>query len=193
MAAINVDLPSVNRLFYLGSDYLAGGRTAGGLFSLVAKEPVSLLIAAGSSQIRSHYQRIEGFARVLKEKNVPYTLADVRTTQDDSDVAYEETREALSLHPEINYVYITTSGSAPGVCRAIAEAGKEKEILVIAFDDTQENKRLMKNGSIHLLLCQESFRQGYDSINHLFYYLVEGKVPKTAYYTHTVIKIRENL
>ena len=37
MAAINIDLPHVNRLFYIGSNYLAGGRTAGGLLSLMAK------------------------------------------------------------------------------------------------------------------------------------------------------------
>ena len=46
---------------------------------------------------------------------------------------------------------------------------------------------------IDVLLCQESFRQGYDAINHLFYYLVDGTVPKAEYFTHTVIKIGENL
>ena len=61
-------------------------------------------------------------------------------------------------------------------------------MTVIAFDDNKENKRLMKEGSIDVLLCQESFRQGYDAINHLFYYLVDGTVPKAEYFTHTVIK-----
>ena len=37
VAAINIDLPHVNRLFYIGSNYLASGRTAGGLLSLMAK------------------------------------------------------------------------------------------------------------------------------------------------------------
>ena len=46
-------------------------------------------------------------------------------TQDDSEVAYEATKRVLQEHPEINYIYITTSGSAPGVCRAL-RSGKEK-------------------------------------------------------------------
>ena len=193
VAAINIDLPHVNRLFYIGSNYLAGGRTAGGLLSLMAKGPVSLFVVAGSSNIHSHHLRIEGFAQVMKEKETAYTLVDVQATQDDSEVAYEATKRVLQEHPEINYIYITTSGSAPGVCRALEELERKKRVTVIAFDDNKENKRLMKEGSIDVLLCQESFRQGYDAINHLFYYLVDGTVPKAEYFTHTVIKIGENL
>lgn len=193
VAAINIDLPHVNRLFYIGSNYLAGGRTAGDLLSLMAKEPVNLFIVAGSSNIHSHHLRIEGFAQVMKERKTAYTLVDVQVTQDDSDVAYEVTKKVLQDHPEVNYIYVTTSGSAPGVCRALEELKRKEKVTVIAFDDNEENKRLMKKGSIDVLLCQESFRQGYDAINHLFYYLVDGTMPKTEYYTHTVIKIKENL
>lgn len=154
---------------------------------------MSLFVVAGSSNIHSHHLRIEGFAQVMKEKETAYTLVDVQVTQDDSEVAYEATKRVLQEHPEINYIYITTSGSAPGVCRALEELERKKRVTVIAFDDNKENKRLMKEGSIDVLLCQESFRQGYDAINHLFYYLVDGTVPKAEYFTHTVIKIGENL
>ena len=95
VAAINIDLPHVNRLFYIGSNYLAGGRTAGGLLSLMAKGPVSLFVVAGSSNIHSHHLRIEGFAQVMKEKETAYTLVDVQVTQDDSEVAYEATKRVL--------------------------------------------------------------------------------------------------
>lgn len=57
----------------------------------------------------------------MKEKETAYTLVDVQVTQDDSEVAYEATKRVLQEHPEINYIYITTSGSAPGVCRALEE------------------------------------------------------------------------
>ena len=77
--------------------------------------------------------------------------------------------------------------------QSAGELERKKRVTVIAFDDNKENKRLMKEGSIDVLLCQESFRQGYDAINHLFYYLVDGTVPKAEYFTHTVIKIGENL
>lgn len=193
VAAINIDLPNVDRLFYIGSDYLAGGRTAGGLLSLMSKRPVNLFVVAGSSNIHSHHLRIEGFAQVMKEKETAYTLVDLQVTQDDSDIAYEAAKKALKDHPEINYIYITTSGSAPGVCRALEELERKKGVTVIAFDDNEENKQLMKNGYIDVLLCQESFRQGYDAINHIFHYLVEGAAPKANYFTHTVIKIAENL
>lgn len=193
VAAINIDLPNVDRLFYIGSDYLAGGRTAGGLLSLMSKRPVNLFVVAGSSNIHSHHLRIEGFAQVMKEKETAYTLVDLQVTQDDSDIAYEAAKKALKDHSEINYIYITTSGSAPGVCRALEELERKKGVTVIAFDDNEENKQLMKNGYIDVLLCQESFRQGYDAINHIFHYLVEGAAPKANYFTHTVIKIAENL
>ena len=79
----------------------------------------------------------------------------------------EAAERLVQEHPEINYIYITTSGSAPGVCRALEELERKKRVTVIAFDDNKENKRLMKEGSIDVLLCQESFRQGYDAINHM--------------------------
>ena len=194
VAAINIDLPHVNRLFYIGSNYLAGGRTAGGLLSLMAKGPVSLFVVAGSSNIHSHHLPDRGIRSGDEgEGNGLHSGGCPRLTQDDSEVAYEATKRVLQEHPEINYIYITTSGSAPGVCRALEELERKKRVTVIAFDDNKENKRLMKEGSIDVLLCQESFRQGYDAINHLFYYLVDGTVPKAEYFTHTVIKIGENL
>ena len=36
-------------------------------------------------------------------------------------------------------------------------------------------------------------RSPFGKANHLFYYLVDGTVPKAEYFTHTVIKIGENL
>jgi len=193
VVAVNTDLTDTKRLFYIGCDYLKSGRTAAGLLSLMAFERLKLLIVTGSLQVKGHNERITGFCRMLRQNKVPYQLVDVFESLDNDDYAYTTTLKTLRENPRINCIYITAAGVA-GVCRAVQELGLQKKLRVISYDDTHATRKLVDEGVIDCIICQEPRVQGYRAIQMLFDYYVEGKeFPPRDYITDTVIKIRQNI
>ena len=193
VVAVNSDLSRTRRLCYVGCNYAESGRTAAGVLSLLRGGPLELLVITGSLNMQGHNQRIEGFVRALKERERPFHIAEVFESMDDDATAYARTLAALKKYPEVNCLYITAAGIS-GVCRAVAELGLGDRITVLCFDDVPATKKLVLEGRIPATICQDPFRQGYDSVKLLYEYLVNGRAPaKRRYYTDTVIKIRENI
>ncbi|MDR0382128.1 MAG: LacI family DNA-binding transcriptional regulator [Oscillospiraceae bacterium] len=192
---INTDLTGTNRLCYIGSDYLTGGKAAGRLLSIYSEFPLVILTVTGSTMIKGHNDRIAGFLTSLNESNVEYRMASVCECLDDEERAYDVTLDALREHPDTNCVYISAAG-VTGVCRAIADSGlrRDHRIKVISFDDPETTCELIKKGEIDFTICQEPYRQGYQSVVDLFNYFLENKKrPLSDCFTETVIKIKENL
>ncbi len=193
VVAVNTDLSKTKRLCYVGCDYVEAGRTAAGLLSLMTTEQLNLLIITGSLKMKGHNERIRGFSRTLREKQVSYKLVEVFESLDDDDHAYQKTLDALRAHPEINCVYIVAAGVA-GICRAIQELGLEKKLHVLSYDQIGATCQLVRDGVIDFTIGQEPEEQGYRSIQLLFnYFMSDRRSIPGDYITNTVIKIKENL
>lgn len=191
--AVNSDLSHTRRLCYVGCNYRENGRTAAGILSLLGKSPANLLIMTGSLNMQGHNQRISGFLDTLREKAKPFGVSEIYESGDDEKVAYAKTLAALERHPEVNCLYITSAGVS-GACRAVKELNLAGKMTILTFDCAPQTKQLIQEGVIAATICQEPFKQGYDSVQLFFEYFVNGKVPKKShFYTDTVIKIRENL
>lgn len=193
VATINSDVRGTSRLFYVGSNYIKGGKAAAGMMSLVLKEKGRTLIVTGSVKMQGHNQRIHGFCKEAKDNKMDINVVDVVESQDDDETAYRYTKESLNQHSDINSIYITAAGVA-GVCRAVEELGLARKIHLVCFDDIPATKKAILNGIIDATICQEPFEQGYQSIKLMFNYFLEGVIPKgEALYTNNVIKIKQNI
>lgn len=194
VVAVNTDLSHTKRLCYVGCDYLQAGRTAAGLLSLASsRDELNLLIVTGSLNMKGHNERIRGFSSTLRKDKVSYRLVDVFESQDNDDYAYEMTRRALLAHPEVNCVYIAAAGVS-GVCRAIVELSRQKDIFVLSYDETEPTRRLIQDGVINFTIGQEPVEQGYRAIQILFdYFMNDRRSSPKNYITQNVIKIAENL
>ncbi len=193
VATVNSDVRAASRLFYVGSNYIEGGRTAAGMLSLMLKEEGKVLIVTGSLKMQGHNQRITGFCKEIRENKYKISIADIVESQDDDETAYHLTKESLQRFPDINSVYITAAGVA-GVCKAVEELGLEKKLYLISFDDIPATRRAIMNGTINATICQEPFLQGSQAMKLMFNYFIEGVSPKNKLiYTHNVIKIRQNI
>ena len=194
--AVNNELSDTGRLCYVGSDYQSGGRTAARLLTMVChdKDPM-LLIVTGSLNVKGHNDRVSSYLDSLSGLGQNYSLLSLCESLDDNDVAYTVTAQALKSYPEINCIYIT-AGGVGGVCRAVADSGirEQHALRVISFDDPEGTKALIRSGEIDFTICQEPFRQGYESISRMFHYFLGSKKNAPAdCLTETVIKIKENL
>lgn len=193
VVTVNSDLTRTRRLCYVGCDYLESGRTAAGVVSLLRGGPLEILILTGSFRMQGHNRRIAGFLRALEERKRTFHVAEIAESRDDDATSYARTLAALKKHPEVNCLYITSAG-AYGVCRAVEELGRGDRITVLCFDDIPSTKRLVLQGKVPATICQDPFRQGYDSVKILYEYLVNGRPPaRRRYFTDSVIKIRENI
>jgi LacI family transcriptional regulator len=193
VATINSDVRGTSRLFYVGSNYIKGGKTAAGMLSLVLKEKGKTLIITGSVKMQGHNRRIHGFCKEVKDAKMNISVVDVIESQDDDETAYGFTKESLLHYPSINSIYITAAGVA-GVCRAVEELGLAGKLHLISFDDTPATREAILNGTIDATICQEPFEQGYQAIKLMFNYFIEGVVPKGGVvYTNNVIKIKQNI
>ena len=118
VAAVNSDLSGTGRLFYVGCNYPESGRTAAGIFNLVRRGPLKLLVVTGSLNMQGHTQRIRALNDELTALGADFDVVQVIEAGDDAEVAYRGTAEALKNGSGVTGVYIT-SGGTEGVCRAV--------------------------------------------------------------------------
>ena len=108
-------------------------------------------------------------------------------------VAEKIAEEALKEYTDIKGFYITGSGVV-GVCKAIKNAKKDKEIKVIANDFIEENIYWLLDGTINFLIGQDAYTQGYESVMLLFRKFFYDEEPKNKFqYTEIFIKTKYNI
>lgn len=191
VVTLNNDVEASRRHCYVGSDYLQGGRTAGALLKMICPPAIKAGVLLGSLNMLGHKQRLVGFQEVM-ESHGDFTLLGVAETADDDMQAYEVARQLIDEHPEINAIFVVSSGGY-GVARAI-KAAKRPDITIVAFDTIPSTIEMMKKGLIKAALYQHPHQQGRRAMQVMFDYLVNGSLPeKNAYIMRNEIRIAENV
>lgn len=189
---INADVENSGRLCYVGCDFNASGRTAGGILGLLSGGRAVIGIATGTVKILGHNQRIHGFSSLCKERYPEMQIVDIIETNDDDEAGYEQTCLMLKRHPQISAIYIAAAGAA-GVCRAVEESGRAASVLVVASDNTGSVREWMKKGIIRAAVCQNPYGQGYQAVQRAAEYLIQDTVPEADYIAQNEIRILENI
>lgn len=191
IVTLNNDVEASRRHCYVGSDYLQGGRTAGALLKMICPTTLKAGVLLGSLNMLGHNQRLEGFQEVMYN-HPDFTLMGVAETADDDLQAYEAARQLIADNPEINAIFVVSSGGY-GTARAIQAAGRE-DIIIVAFDTIPSTIEMMKKGLIKAALYQHPHQQGRRAMQVMFDYLVNGSLPeKKAYIMRNEIRIAENV
>ncbi len=189
---VNTDIERSERVSYVGSDYLLGGKTAAGLMGLATSGCGSVGVVTGVDTLLGHVQRLYGFERHLAERYPDVQIVDRVCGMDDAEVSYEVTDYMLRRHPEIDAIMIIAAG-AEGVCRAVHDRGEEKRIRIVAFDAVPAVIERMKMGLIRAVVCQQPQMQGYRAVRAAFECLLGPERVQDAQIMENQIKIVENL
>lgn len=188
---INNDIADSLRHCYVGSNYLQGGRTAGGLLKMLRPTNVNVAIFLGSHRMLGHHQRLDGFLDMFKD-DATFQCTSIEETNDDDFIAYGQTQKLLQEHPEINTLYVISSGASYGVARAVA-ASERRDITFIVFDTIPSTIRMMHRHIIQAAIYQHPHQQGIISMRIVFDYLVKGEYPhKHQHLLRNEIRILEN-
>jgi LacI family transcriptional regulator len=161
------DVPGSRRHHYVGIDNVAAGRTAGSLigrFACGRKGKVGVL--TGSQSLRDHAERVFGFNQVM---SLEYPLLSTLVPLEGGD--RDEANEALTAkmiadHPDLIGLYNVGAGT-PGVIKAVADARREADVVLIAHDLTPATRRGLLRGVLDAVIVQDPGHEARSAIRVL--------------------------
>jgi LacI family transcriptional regulator len=154
VATLVSDVPSIDKVGYVGVDNRAAGRLAGlllgRLLGAAGRHDIALFV--GSRAYRGHEEREMGFRSILADEFPDLHIVAYAEVGDDRDRAYEEMRKILG-NGQIAAVYNIGSGNQ-GIGRALREARKAQETVFIGHDLTDATRLLLLERTMDAVIDQ---------------------------------------
>jgi ribose transport system substrate-binding protein len=125
-----------------------------------------IAILSGSLTASDHVERIEGFKDALSQ----HPEMEIVFEQPDNDIleqAMSLTENMLQAHPDIDGIFASNASNPIGAARAVQNAGKAGEIVIVGMDDLPEAVDFVCSGVITALKAQRQWDMGYWTIQYL--------------------------
>jgi len=150
------DVPSSKRIHYVGIDNSAAGRTAATLMGrYLSGRKGKVGLVAGSLSLRDHIERQFGFEQVLTHEYPNLQVLPVRESRDDWRKLEEMTAQLLAEHPDLIGIY-NVGGGTRGIVSALEAAGRARDIVLIAHDLSDSNRKALIRGTIDAVINQDA-------------------------------------
>ena len=124
-------------------------------------------------------QRTAGFMEALNQKNIKGADIKQLVTWSDEET-YTYTKELIDRFPELGAIWIQTSNIYKGAIKALKDANKDKEILLIAFDAEPEFIELIKENTIIASGMQQPYLMGQKAAISMHKYLNKQSIVKNV-------------
>jgi len=150
------DVPGSRRSHYVGIDNAAAGRTAGTLMGRYLGERRGKVgLITGSLSLRDHIERQFGFEQVIIHEYPGLALLPVREGRDDWRRVEALARQLLAEHPDLIGLYNVGAGTR-GIVAALEQAGRQRDVVYIGHELTEESRRALIDGTIDLIINQDA-------------------------------------
>lgn len=188
IVTFHCDIGGTKRLCFVGQNAVQCGKAAAGLLGDTIGGRGKAAVISGYSTDGVQNNQVLGFCKEMRRRFPGVCILDTEYCFADDTVAEKVTQKILQMHPDLAGIYINSEGQR-GVCAAIKARRRAGRIKVVANGFTEENYKLLKDGSINLLLGQDAFVQGYEPVMILFRLLCQGEQPKRELqYTEILIR-----
>lgn len=175
---INVEIPTVNQLCYIGCDYVQSGIMAGELFSRFLPNPSNILILALKDSVSSVEQRITGFRKELS-RHKQLNIKSIEQFRRDSSDVYDTLLELLSDPLAYQGIYVSFDALVQ-TAQAVKDLKLNPVPVIIGYDLNEMIYQELKSGIIAATLCHEPFKQGYYAVKILHRFLDKGIYPSST-------------
>jgi LacI family transcriptional regulator len=153
--ALISDLAVEARDAFVGIDNRAAGETAAFLVGrTLGDRPTTVGFVLGDHAYRCHEDREIGFRSALRTHFPKAVLAAEAIGQDNAPTTYAAARKMLHAHPGIGAIY-SVAGGHIGLVRAIQEANRTRDIIVVAHEANDLTVPLLRNGQLDFLISQD--------------------------------------
>ena len=132
-------------------------------------------VFVGSLTSKSHNEWVDAAIARQKEKYPKMQLvADKQESADDTQIAYQKTKELLRAHPNIKGFEGSASTDVGGIGQAVEEAGLTGKVAVVGTSLPSIGGDLIKSGAINLISFWDPFDAGY-AMDTIALMLLQGK------------------
>lgn len=186
------DIADAPRRAYIGIDNGQAGRLAGyALGRFLGKAPKGkVALFSGSIGYRGHQEREMGFRQVLAEDFPQLEVMELRESREDRKKAHAQTRALLDANRDLSGIY-NAGGGTVGIAAALEDMERNRDIVFVAHEATEENKAYLLSGTLDAVINQNARAQIAETFGTLCH-AVEGQE-----YTPTPpqlqLVLRENL
>lgn len=152
------------RTAFLGTNNYAGGVTLGTCAQALRADGGEYATFVGRTGAQNAIERIDGFAEGAGAK-----LVNKDTMADDGDRsrAAENVRNAIRNHPGLNTLVGIWSYNAPAIVDVVREQQNRKNFAITVFDADPLAIAAMKQGDIDVMVVQDPYAMGYQSVRCL--------------------------
>ena len=186
------DLPTTERVAYVGLDNTASGRVAGDLMGrFIGAAGGDIVIVTDMRSMVALREREDGFAGVLASRHPACRLTAVLDTLGRRDAAAEVVREQIDRHGPVAGIYVTSTGN-----RAIADMLQSRDLdqstVMITHELSPDRRALLKQGVIDAILDQNPEHEAFTAIETLAHHFGRLAEPPTRLVTPFTLFLREN-
>ena len=186
----------VDLVGYSSDPYSGGAEAAKQFYSQNGDGGVYLPVGTNPGAYGANL-RVQGFVETIKELDSQCKVLDTVYPGNDANKAAQLVAAALTGNPDMTGVFVATSAPASGAASAIIEAGKSGVVKVAAFDADPQQVLDLKAGTYDVLIAQDPYQMGYDSIANLAKYcrgeLTKDDFKDAAVYYEMKALTRENI
>lgn len=138
---------------------------------------VALLV--GTEGAPCHEERALG-ARSIIEKYPDMELVEIAYDGDSVENAYQLTQGFLERHDDLAGIICCNMSNPVGAARAVIEAGREEQIVIVGMDHDQEALGYLRDGVIYALGVQDCYSIGFDTVQ-VAIKIADGHLPGELY------------
>ena len=139
---------------HIGTDNYGGGKLAGEAMIELLGDTGGEVAILDYPEAESCKLRVEGFTEVIDKHNAQADAARITivTKLDalgDQEAGERITKDILQAHENLKAIFAINDPSGLGAYAALQNAGREKDIKIIAFDGQREGKLAIRDGKIY--------------------------------------------
>lgn len=160
---------------HVGTDNFGGGKLAGEAMIEVLGESGGKVFIV-DFQAESCVLRVEGFREVLDAFNKGREEGRIEIVGQQNgggkpDLGFEVTAAAIQANPDLAAVFAINDPSGLGAYTALEQAGKTKQVTIIAFDGHREGRQAIKDGKFFADPIQFPDKMGTLTVENILKYL----------------------
>lgn len=156
------------------------------LFGMHPQQPTKILLT-GDFSISDQFADMQGFERVLMQGDSVYEIIKLGGKISDEQMQQMLYNRLLS-EQNIAAIFSTSARNTVAMCRAVEQAGMEKQITLIGSDLFPQSRELLLQGKLNALIDKRPGWQAYCAGQALLGHILrEGQVEDTIYCCPTVV------
>lgn len=136
-------------------------------------------VLVGTKGAPCHEERALGVQDVIADYP-DMEIVEIAYDDDSEEKAYEYTKKFLAKHEDLAGIACCNMSNPVGAARAVIDAGRENEIVIVGMDHAQEALQYLRDGIIYALGVQDCYSIGFDTVQ-VAVKIADGHLPGELY------------